>query len=352
MSELRNCPIKRRWTIIAPERKHRPQQFIMPGGPAKAADAVSGCPFEYGNEDHTLPEIFVIPRPVKAGSGPNWQVRVVPNRFPVLRVEGEVQRDGDGLHDMVSGVGAHELIIENPDHHRELADLELDELALVLVAWRERLVDLRRDQRLRYILIFKNYGTEAGASLSHPHCQLIATPIIPTVVVQELRSAREHFARKERCIFCDLIRQEQRLGERVAVESDRYVALQPFAAALPFETWILPTRHSHDLALATDDDLLGLASILRDVLRRLRVLLNDPPFNLVLHTSPSPHPRLAQPDYWSTIEHDFHWHIELVPRVTRSAGFEWGSGYTINPTPPEEAARFLKDTDPERDSNG
>jgi len=352
MSELRHCPIKHRWTIIAPERKHRPQQFIVPDDSRVAEESAAGCPFELGSEDRTLREIFVIPRANKAGSGPNWQVRVVPNRFPVLRVEGEVKREGDLLHDMVSGVGAHELIIESPDHDREMADLELTELALVLVAWRERLVDLRRDFRLRYVLIFKNRGAEAGASLSHPHCQLIATPIIPTVVAQELRSARDHFSRKERCIFCDLIRQEQRLDERVALESDRYVALQPFAAALPFETWILPTKHSHDLAYATDDDLLGLASMLRDLLRRLRVLLNDPPYNLVLHTSPSPHPRPGQPDYWSTIEHDFHWHIELVPRVTRSAGFEWGSGYTINPTPPEEAARFLKEADPERGAKG
>ncbi len=347
MSELRYDPIKHRWAIIAPERKLRPDELVVPQRPADPLAEVAGCPFEYGQEHRTPPEILVIPRAQAAGSGPNWQVRVVPNRFPVLRVEGQVSREGLAFYDRLSGVGAHEVIIESPDHGRDTADLAVDEVVSALIACRSRLQDLRRDPRLRYSLLFKNRGRDAGATYSHPHWQLISTPIIPTVVVQELKVARDHFGRKERCIFCDLIRLEQRLGLRVALETDRFVAVNPYASAYPFETWILPRTHSHDLAVAPDDDLRGLALILRDLLRRLRVLLSDPPYNLVLHTAPSPHPRPGQPDYWTTIEHDFHWHLEVAPCITRVAGFEWGSGYTVNPTPPEEATRFLKDADPE-----
>jgi UDPglucose--hexose-1-phosphate uridylyltransferase len=350
VSELRFDPIKNRWVIIAEERKHRPFEFLVPEEPATPAAGAEGCPFEYGFEDRTPPEILNIPRPGGGGSGPYWQVRVVPSRFPALRVEGEVQREGIGLYDRLSGVGAHEVIVENPDHWREMADLSVDELMLVFFAYRERLRDLQRDSRLRYVLIFKNKGKEAGASLSHPHSQLIATPIIPTAVIQELKAAKDLYDRKERCIFCDMILQEQHFGTRIGLQDERFIAIHPYASAFPFETWILPTAHQHDFGLASDDELRALASMVRDSLRRLRVLLKDPPYNMVLHTAPSPHPRRGHTDYWSTIERDFHWHLELVPRITRNAGFEWGSGYTVNPTPPEEAARFFKDADPEGSS--
>jgi UDPglucose--hexose-1-phosphate uridylyltransferase len=352
MSELRYDPIKQRWAIIASERKLRPQEFVVPHPRIEDKDAAAGCPFEAGSEHLTPPEILVLPPPPASNGGRRWQVRVVPNKFPALRVEGEVVREGVGPFDRVSGVGAHEVIIESPDHHREMADLTSAELAVVFAAYRERLVDLRRDHRLRYILIFKNAGREAGASLYHPHSQLIATPIIPTFVVQELNAAQRHYSRKERCIFCDLIHEEQLLGDRIGLETEDYVAIQPFASAFPFETWILPKKHHYDLAQANDDELHGLAVMVRDLLRRLRVLLDDPPYNMVVHTAPSPHPRPGQPSFWSTIEYDFHWHLEIVPRITRIAGFEWGSGYTINPTPPEEASRFLKEADPDGGAHG
>jgi UDPglucose--hexose-1-phosphate uridylyltransferase len=219
----------------------------------------------------------------------------------------------------------------------------------VLQAWRARLIDLRKDIRLRYVLIFKNKGRAAGASIRHAHSQLIATPIIPTDVVDELASCRTHFRQRERCLFCDVIRQELRLADRICLETNQYVALAPFAAMVPFETWILPRKHSHDFATANDDELNGLAAIVRDLVRRIRTLLDDPPYNMVLHTAPSPHPRPGLPDYWSTIDLDYHWHLGFAPRINRPAGFEWGSGFTINPTPPEEAARFLKEVDPDRD---
>lgn len=344
MSELRHCPIKDRWAIIAPGRSLRPAEFVAPE-PARSASSPEADPFAPGNEDLTTPEIFSLPALDPAAGSP-WQVRVFANKYPALRVEGEVVRQGVGLNDSVSGVGAHEIIVECPEPDREMADLSIAELTSVFAAWRARIEDLRRDTRLRYVLIFKNRGAEAGASVDHAHSQLIATPIIPSLVAQELKASRHHFRAKERCLFCDLIHQEVELDHRVAIETDAFVALNPYASALPFETWILPRLHGHDFAAADDATLRGLAVILSDLLRRMRVLLDDPPYNLVLHTAPSPHPRPGHPDDWSTIAHDFHWHLELVPRITRRAGFEWGSGYTINPTAPEEASRLLRDADP------
>ncbi len=343
MSELRYDPIKGRWSIIADERKQRPNEFLLPENRA-TINVPSPC--TYHEDASKLAEIMVIPASEKQYDS-SWQVRVVANQFPVLRVEGDVSREGVGLYDRVNGIGAHEVIVEHPDPNIDMADMKLQELVSVFEAYKARLVDLRRDSRLRYILIFKNRGGDAGGTMHHSISQLIATPIIPTVLVQELNAARHHFHHKERCIFCDMIRQERRLGERIALATDRFVAIEPFASATPFETWILPLEHKHDFADASDDDFLGLAIILRDFLRRMRSLLDDPPFNLVLHNSPSPHKRPGQPSYWTTIEHDFHWHLEIVPRITRIAGFEWGSGYSINPTPPEEAARFLKEADPD-----
>ena len=341
-SALRYCPLKQRWTIIAPDGQQPPTDRLR--SPAEGTPAPTEDPFAAGNEASTPPEIFSVP--ALDGSG-GWQVRVFADRNPVLRVEGQVHRDAVGLNDTVSGVGAHEIIVETPDTGRELADLSVDEIVPIFRTYRARLIDLRRDPRLRYVLIFKNKGREAGAVVPHAHSQLIATPIIPSAVVQELNSSREHFSRRERCLLCDIMRQEIRLDERVCLENDRYLAIAPFAAGSPFETWILPKAHSFDFANATDAELGGLAAILRDLLRKMRAVLDDPPYNLVLHTAPSSHPRPGRPDFWSTIEQDYHWHLELVPRLMRMDGFEWGSGYTINPTPPEIAARMLAEANPE-----
>ena len=341
MPELRYDPLRKRWTVIATERGRRPHEYVT----ERSEPRVGICPFCYGNEDKTPPEVFAIGPPGRKPNTPGWEVRVVPNKFPALRIEGELKRVGVGIFDQVSGVGAHEVIIESPDHHRGLADLPPEHIAKVLLAFRERIRDLRKDTRFRYILVFENHGKEAGASLSHPHAQLIATPIIPPVVVTELNQAREHYLSKERCIFCDLIQQESALGDRVVWENERYFLWEPFAASFPFETWLFPRKHLHDFALLDDMELQELAVVLKDMLMRLKVLLNDPPYNMVLHTAPSPHPRPGKRYYWETLEFDYHWHIELIPRITTIAGFEWGSGLHINPTPPEEAARYLREVE-------
>jgi UDPglucose--hexose-1-phosphate uridylyltransferase len=258
---------------------------------------------------------------------------VVPNKFPALRIEGELEPTGEGLYDRMNGVGAHEVVIETPDHRATLATLPVDAVADVLLAYRERVVDLKKDPRFEYVLVFKNHGAAAGASLEHSHSQLIATPIIPIMVSEELKGAGEYYGMKERCVWCDVVRQERRNRRRVIMEAHGFVALAPFAPRFPFETWILPTRHRSAFEETGVDELRGLAEVLGEFLRRLDRVLQRPPFNFMLHTAP-----LRD----GPLDH-FHWHLEIIPKLTNVAGYEWGSGFFINPTPPEDAAAALRE---------
>ncbi len=337
MSELRWDPIKQHWVIIATERGRRPRDFLVEPEPAE----ITSCPFCYGNEDKTPGEVYA----VRHSGGTNtagWKVRVIPNRFPVLRIEGELNSRAYGIYDVMNGIGAHEVIIETPDHNRGLAELSPAEITEVLKAYRSRFLDLRRDVRFRYMVLFKNHGQRAGATLSHSHSQLIAVPLIPPAAATELRVCREHYANKERCLFCDLLDFELQSGDRIVREFGNYVVMTPYASCFPFELRLYPKRHSHDFALSTDGELAELAVALKDMLARLKSVLKDPPYNFILHTAPPPQPRLGKPEFWSSIEYDYHWHIELVPRLTPIAGFEWGTGFYINPTSPEDAATFLR----------
>ena len=339
MSELRWDPLRFRWVIIATERGRRPGDFEIP----KEEKKLKVCPFCYGQEEKTPKEVFAVRRDGSLPNTPGWKVRVVPNRFPALRSDAELTREGIGLFDRVEGVGAHEVVIETPHHEKSLGDLDPEDIALVLLAYRERIRALQQDPRIRYILVFKNHRAEAGASLSHSHSQIIATPVMPFIVRQELMAAKEHFGRKERCIFCDIIKNEQLLGHRVIADREHFFIWAPYASCFPFETWLFPKKHRHDFALLDDNELLELAYAMKTMLAGIKYALNDPPYNFVLHTSPVTSERPGKPGYWGTIEYDFHWHIELIPRLTHIAGFEWGSGFYINPTPPEMAAEILKE---------
>ena len=342
MPELRHDPIQKRWVIIATERGRRPNEFPRLDEPAPNGN----CPFCEGRESRTPPEIRAIRHNGHGPNGPGWQVRVVPNKFPALRIEGDLERRGLGIHDRMNGIGAHEVIIETPIHDLDMADMTIEQLERVIWMYRERLQDLMRDGRLKYVLIFKNHGTAAGASLSHPHSQLIATPVTPLTLASELISAKEHYHDKERCLFCDVIHQELDSGDRVVLSSDRMVALTPFASRFPFEVFLAPRRHQHSFADIGDDTLRDLAVALREVLRRMKVCLNDPPYNFLIHTCPNVKARPKRTTYWDTIEADFHWHLEIIPRMVGVAGFEWGTGFYINPTAPEEAARYLREAEP------
>ena len=332
MPELRKDPVVGRWVIISTERSRRPTQF----GPAPAPASSGFCPFCPGNEDKTPPEVHAVrPDGGPANSG-GWTVRVVPNKFPALQIEGSIDRRGEGLYDKMNGVGAHEVVIETPHHDRDLADLSIDELEQVLNAYRERMIDLHKDKRLRYVLIFKNHGERAGATLEHSHTQLIALPIIPLQLHEELEGARRYFELKERCVFCDIVAQETAPdnGRRVVAMTDRFIAIEPFAPRFPFETWILPRRHDSSYErVEGHEELRDLAGLLKDTLQRLNVALERPPFNFVIHTAP-----VSEGDLES-----YHWHLEIMPKLTRVAGFEIGSGFYINPTPPEDAAQYLRE---------
>jgi UDPglucose--hexose-1-phosphate uridylyltransferase len=332
MPELRKDPVVGRWVIISTERSRRPTNFA----PVKHERSTGYCPFCPGNEDKTPNEVYAYRPAGGEPNGPGWLVRVVPNKFPALQIEGALDRRGEGLYDKMNGVGAHEVVIETPQHELDLSDLPVEHIVEVLKAYRERIVDLHRDRRFRYVLIFKNHGAGAGATLEHTHTQLIATPIIPKILMEELEGSRRYFELKERCVFCDIIQQETHdlNGRRVVSTNERFLAIEPFAPRAPFETWILPRQHDASFqTVADDEEFRELASILKDTLQRLNMALDRPPFNFVIHTSP-----VAEGD----LEH-YHWHLEITPTLTRVAGFEIGSGFYINPTPPEDAAQYLRE---------
>jgi len=329
MPELRKDPIIGRWVIISTERGKRPSYF----GRTEKKTSPKACPFCPGNESATPSEVMAY-RP--GGSEPNrpgWTLRVVPNKYPALIIEGDLTREPHGIYDRMNGIGAHEVIIETAQHEHDMADLPLAQIKSVLWAYRERYLDLQRDHRFKYIMIFKNHGEAAGASVEHSHSQLIATPIIPKRVAEELVGAKKYYDYKERCIFCDIIRQEISDQNRVVSENDHFIAFEPYASRFPFETWLMPKAHIGNY-VDTDIDMHDeLASIMKDILSRLRVALADPSYNYIIHTAP------VGDEY----REFYHWHIEIIPKLTRVAGFEWGTGFYINPTRPEDAAKFLRE---------
>ncbi len=328
MRELRKDPVVGRWVIISSERAARPMDFV----PHPAHAHGNGCPFCPGREGETPHEVLALGR---AGSEPDtagWQVRVVPNKYPALQIEGELDRRGEGMFDMMNGIGAHEVVVETPDHQARWWDLVPGQMVQILTAFRERILDLGRDPRFKYILVFKNHGEAAGATLEHPHTQLIATPIIPRWVKEELTGARDHYRLKERCIYCDIARQEMEDGKRMVAVTEHFVVLEPFAPRFPYETMIFPRVHASSFEQSPAALLEPLAAVILDLFGRLHRVLDDPPFNLVLHTAPVGDPFLLH----------FHWHLEIMPKITNVAGFEWGSGFHINVVPPEDAAARLR----------
>jgi len=342
MPELRRGPITNHWVIIAEERAKRPSDFVTEEKNDNLKIDPDVCPLCPGNEDKTPPEVFAI-RDGGEPDSPGWKVRVVPNKFPALRIYEEIGRAGLGFFDRMNGVGAHELVIESPEHNADLAELPVERVKLVIDVFVQRMRELMKNDWFRYVLLFKNHGLSAGASLSHPHSQIIAMPIVPREVEDRLNVAKHYYEEKERCIFCDLMIQELALGDRVVEERDGYVVWSPFDARFPFELDIFPRYHMHDFTLMDEPQRLGLARMLKRTILRLKGLLHDPPYNIVLQTSPNPVPRPGKPGYWATLQYDYHWHIEILPRLTRVAGFEWGTGFYINPMPPEEAARYLRE---------
>ncbi|MGH9674632.1 MAG: galactose-1-phosphate uridylyltransferase [Bryobacteraceae bacterium] len=330
MPELRRDPITGRWVIIAVDRQKRPTDFLRE---SVAPNRRGICPFCPGNESKTPPEVLAY-RSGGGANGSNWTLRVVPNKFPALRVEGELNRTGSGIYDKMNGVGAHEVVIETPDHVSTLSDLPEKRIEEIFWAFRDRILDLRKDTRLRYILVFKNHGDAAGATLEHSHSQLIALPVVPKRVQEEIDGGRRYFDFKERCIWCDIVRQDVESGARVVLETDHFLVVCPYAPRFPFETWIVPRHHVSHFENAEPAAFHNLGWVIRATMRKLDRVLERPAYNSIIHSAPTQEGAMAH----------YHWHIEVIPKLTRVAGFEWGSGFYINPTPPEEAARFLRES--------
>ena len=340
MSQIRRDILTDRWVITEDGEGVQPTNFHF----KKFARGTGFCPFCEGNEAATPGEVFAIRNRASSPNGPGWSVRVVPNSRPRLRIEGQLTRRAEALHDLMNGVGAHEIIVETSRHDRSLHELETGEISDVIRACMARIADLEGDKRVRYVLIFKSHGEGAGAhTISHSISQLIALPITPRAVKAKLIIARDYFALKERCIYCDVLQQELKSRKRLIGENGDFVAFAPFASRFPFEMCVLPKFHSSAFSKIGATQRENLAVILRDVLQKLDQKAGGPPYNLSLHDRPFLRPR---GDYWKTIEEDFHWHIEILPQMFRITGFEWASGFFYNSLPPEAAARWLSPDSP------
>lgn len=330
MSVLRQDPTTGGWVLVAPGRRERPHEAIAGDAAFAAAPAPGNCPLCPGHESETPGELLRLP----ASSAKDWTVRVVPNKFPVLEPSesAPAERYEHALLRELRGVGHHELIVDSPTHGLRMAAMTAPELTYVLDAYHARYEALRRDPNVAYIIVFKNSGPRAGASLVHPHSQLVATPMAPLGLERRFARARAHHRETSRCLYCDLVDIELEAGRRVVVETERFAVLCPFASGVAFETWILPKRHQPSFGMTEQEERAELAALLRSTLRALDQVLDRPDFNYVLHTAPIAEE--SDPYYL--------WHLQILPRISTLAGFELGSGIPINTTFPEEAAAALR----------
>ena len=325
---LRKDPMTQRWVVISPDRADLPAPHLPP---RQAGLPPEACPFCPGNEGRTGREIYVEREPGTTSDGPGWWVRVVADRYPIFRIEGGLEKSAEGMYDSMNATGAHEVLIETPSHAQHWAECDLLQLERVLRAGRQRSLDLRNDSRFRHVVWAKNYGLPESV-FQHPHSHIMATSFIPRAIEEELKGFSDYFRWKERCVLCDILKQEQRDGRRVLLAHEGILSFAPFASRFPYECWIVPTSHNHDFGRVAPATLRDLAPVLQQTLRAIYRLLQDPPFTLVLHSSPLG--EFARDDY--------HWHIEIVPHPPHLMGPELGTGILINPVPPELAAERLR----------
>lgn len=331
MPELRKDPVTNRWIVVFSEKDYGPEAY-----PSEDARQRTGgfCPLCAGNEDKTPPEIMAYRSKDSKPNDSRWSLRVIPNKFPALKIEGDHGKKGFGVYDRMNGIGAHEVLVETTDHDAGLEQLQVEQVEMVLRAYRERFIDLHKDNRFRYVMIFKNYGRCAGATLEHSHSQIIALPIIPKRVLEELSQARRYYKYRDRCMFCDMMEQEKMDSRRIVFERDHFIAFAPYAPRFPFEVWILPKKHEANFCDINGRHCHDLAITLKTVLQKMQKLLKYPPYNFVLHTAPL--------NDGGSVNY-YHWHIEIMPRLVNTTGFEWGSGFYTNPTTPEKAAKLLRE---------
>ncbi|HTL71016.1 MAG TPA: galactose-1-phosphate uridylyltransferase [Candidatus Eisenbacteria bacterium] len=340
MPELRRDPVLGYWTIISTERSRRPMEFK----PRRLDTDAPECPFCEGHERQTPGEVYALRPDGSAPDGPGWRTRVFLSKVPILPVGEHVQRYGQGLYDVMEGAGRHEIIVECPDHKSGLDSLETPQIESVIRSWAARINAFEKDPLFTFAFLFANHGLIFGSPsdvVRHSRSQMVAMPITPKRVKEELLAAKIYFERRDRCVFCDIVRQESADKSRMVAENDSFLAFCPFASRSPFEIWVMPRRHSPDFGSIDEKEAPAFAAILKDCLGRLRTLLDDPSYNSILHTAPYRHKK--RETHWKTIEEDYHWYFQISPRLTQSAGFEWGTGIHINPTPPEDAALLLRE---------
>jgi UDPglucose--hexose-1-phosphate uridylyltransferase len=326
MSEFRRDPVIGRWVIIDPSRTF---EKIKPS--SSYPKDISNCPFCAGNERLTRPAILTYYG--LGAKSKDWILRVIPNNKPILEIEGSLKRRADGMYDKMDGIGAHEIIIETPDHNAKPYSFTPQNRELVVHAAIERIKDLRNDLRFEYILYFKNYGIESNAVFEHPYSQLIAMPIVPRRVKEEIDGGKKYFEYKERCIFCDIAENEIANGQRLVLENDFFVAFCPYASRYPFEICLLPKKHCSDFDSITPAEITAYSQAMSALYKKLNKALDDSAFSVLVYTAPLKEKNLPY----------YHWHVEIMPKLIKSSGFEWGTGLYANHVYPEEAAKYLRE---------
>lgn len=331
MPELRQNFMTKEWVVIATERAKRPDQMAV-HRQSKALESFSEkCPFCPGHESQTPPEILRI------HDGDGWKARVIPNKFAALSPDCKPERTIHRSRRSLGGFGEHDVIVETPDHSLAMALMPDSHVADILRVYKMRYDQLSLDPRIAQVTIFKNHGTDAGTSLEHPHSQMIATPVISYQVRQRFQEALRHYDDFGCCIFCQMIEEELEEQKRVVLASEHFVAAELFASPAPFCTHIYPRRHMASFGDISSKEIADLGRVLRTVLAKLYHGLENPDFNFTIRTAPA---ECVGVRY-------FHWYMSVIPRLTRTAGFELGSGMFINTVIPEEAAEFLRNVNVE-----
>ncbi len=328
MAELRREPITRMWVVITTNNPKGPSDYLAFKPPYQFKETEGPCPFCPGNESMTPKETFIL----VDGRG-SWSVRVIPNKFPFFHIEGGFDKRPEGMYDVMEAIGAHEIVIEAPQHNKNLAMMEPLQIQKILRAYKERLIDLEKDRRFQQFLILKNYP---GIFNHHPHSHIIAMPVIPRRIDEEISGLLDYYERKERCIFCDIIKEENSNKKRIILETVHFLVFTPFASRYPFETWIVPKRHVSDFHHISEEEIEDLSLAMQSLFLRFYKLLSDPPYSLAFHTSP------VQSRFHRS---EYHWHIETRLRIGLREGFEWGTGFFVNHTPPEDAAAHLREVE-------
>ena len=330
MSQFRQNPVTKQWVLIAPNRNRRFEDLSTKAAmPESLPEILDTCPFCPGNEGMNG-QIGKFP------DSEDWQVRVIPNKFEAL-AHIPFSRNND-FYQTRTGSGDHEVVI-TAKHNEPISLQSIQTVETVLEVFKHRLVDLSENQHVSYVQIFHNHGRDAGATMVHPHWQLLAVPFVPNDLSEEMHGAYHYHQINKSCIYCDILREEQRTHERIIFETEEFLTLAPYASRSPFETWIIPKRHMARYEELDATQIKDLAYVLKVTAGQLFAKMNDPAFNIYIHTLP-----FAQAKHIAHNESSYHWHMTVSPRLSTAVwgGFEYGTGIAINSVAPESAAEFLR----------